>query len=101
MPGRVSNAILVAMALAVGLGALLLYALLHGWGATPEPATSGSAAGGSSASPSTNRAAVMDKTEAEEIEDGLVSNYRPTLNDVLADGYKPRSEERRVGKECR
>jgi hypothetical protein len=31
----------------------------------------------------------MDKAEAKEIEDGLVSNYRPTLNDVLADGYKP------------
>jgi hypothetical protein len=76
------------MGLAVVLGFVLLYGLLHGWGANPEP-TASDPTTGSSASPRPHDAAIMDKADAKEIEDGLVSNYRPTLNDVLADGYKP------------
>lgn len=92
MPRRVSsNAVLVVMALAVAIGALAIYALFSGWGGDSEPEGQSSSAvtGGSSASPSPSPAAVMAEDEARELEDGLVSNYRPTLNDVLAGGYKP------------
>lgn len=90
MRGRVSsNAVLAAMAAAVVIGMVMIYGLLHGWGAgsESEDQSSGAVTGISSASPSP--AAVMAAGEAKRIEDGLVSNYRPTLNDVLADGYRP------------
>jgi len=92
MPRRVSsNAVLAVMALAVAIGALAIYALFSGWVGDPEPEGQSSSAvtDGLSASPSPRPTAVMAEDEAKELEDGLVSNYRPTLNDVLADGYKP------------
>lgn len=91
MPRRVSlsTVVLAVMALAVVIGGIMIYGLLNGWGAESESGQqpSDTSISGSSASPSP--AAVMPKDEAKELEDGLVSNYRPVLNKVLADGYKP------------
>ncbi len=93
MPRRVSpsTAVLAVMAVAVVIGMVMIYGLLHGWGteSESEDQSSGKATGISSASPSPGPAAVMAADEAKQLEDGLVSNYRPTLNDVLAKGYKP------------